>query len=183
MTDTLVTSPTTLTADLGQYNAFVFHYTAPAGQQVVVSNPGSAYNIRVVASVSINGSTGGAVSGNSSLAFNNLQGTVTLPTLQTSYQPTNEFDVGGSNSTNGNFSFTGFTLTVTNIPTVPTGVKTYLLTSVPNQFFHSTSALTDPGAFVSLQNIPVAATPEPGSVALLVGMMTVGAGVLRRRRK
>lgn len=28
-----------------------------------------------------------------------------------------------------------------------------------------------------------AATPEPGSMALLVGMTTVGAGVLRRRRK
>lgn len=28
-----------------------------------------------------------------------------------------------------------------------------------------------------------AATPEPGSVALFVGMMTVGAGVLRKRRK
>ena len=30
---------------------------------------------------------------------------------------------------------------------------------------------------------PAAATPEPGSIALLVGMTTVGASVLRRRRK
>ena len=32
-------------------------------------------------------------------------------------------------------------------------------------------------------NIAITTVPEPGSVALLVGIMTVGAGVLRRRRK
>ena len=34
-----------------------------------------------------------------------------------------------------------------------------------------------------IQIVPTAATPEPGSVALLVGMTSVGAGVFRKRRK
>ena len=37
-------------------------------------------------------------------------------------------------------------------------------------------------AFLITPNAP-AATPEPGSMALLVCMVTVGAGVLRKRRK
>ncbi len=41
------------------------------------------------------------------------------------------------------------------------------------------SGLSDPKGLIYVP----AATPEPGSVALLLGMATVGAGVLRRRRK
>ena len=39
------------------------------------------------------------------------------------------------------------------------------------------------GASFTLNTVGSSAVPEPGSVALLVGMTTVGAGVLRRRRK
>ena len=54
-----------------------------------------------------------------------------------------------------------------------------------NTLTFNVPATTGPATFTALFSAApdVTATPEPGSVALLVGMGVTGAGVLRRRRK
>ena len=47
---------------------------------------------------------------------------------------------------------------------------------------YTENGATDYGPTFTLTPVP-SAVPEPGSIALLIGMATVGAGVLRRRRK
>ncbi len=74
----------------------------------------------------------------------------------------NNYAYPGSSLANGASSFTLGTSTIT--------VSAYSVTDAPN------------GTFTLLVT-PAAVTPEPGSVALLIGIATTGAGFLSRRRR
>ena len=182
--DTLTITPATYNLDLSQYTAFAFHYTAPAGQQIVV-NAGRSVNFGANSYLFQNPNTPyNGASATVAVAFDNLQGSVGSFSSDAGLAPLNGFTVDAFADVPGSVSFTGFTVTVSDFANLPSGLATYTNGSYGNSFYYfDFSSSNDPGAFTSLQAIPAAATPEPGSVALLVGMGVSGIAVLRRRRK
>lgn len=182
VTDSLDTSPASFTADLSQYNNYTFHYTAPAGEKIVISDPGVSYGASFTAEATTVLSTGFGAGGTSTISFDNLQGTPPGGAPFTGYNPSTGIYSQTNTSLTGALSFTGFTLTLSDIPAVPSGALTYYDPSDSNNFHYSPNASTDPGAFVSLQPDTAPATPEPGNLALLAGLSLTSAGLLRRRR-
>ena len=182
--DTLNITPGNFTVDLSQYTTYALHYTAPAGQQITAAAiPGGdtfALGNFLLKNFNVQGNL---TNTKFSVSYDNLQGNVGSASGEVYSNPDTGFFVEGRASVSGSVSFTGFTVTVSNLTNIPSGFATYSDTPNGNYFDYSTNSHTDPGAFVSLQPTSAATTPEPGSVALLVGMGVSGRALLRRRRK
>ena len=182
--DSLTITPTTYQVDLSQYTAFSFHYSAPAGQQVVINSPNPLTFVTDSYLAQNPDTPYTGASATVAVTFDNLQGSVGSFDGFVSVAANNGFDIQYFASISSPVSFTGYTVTVSGLSGLPSGLATYTNgTYGINSYYIGSFSGGDPGSFTTLQAIPAAATPEPGSVALLVGMGVTGVGVLRRRRK
>lgn len=177
---------TTFTADLSQYTTFTFHYTAPEGQKIVVREPGQHYDISLNATavININGVVYNNSTGTLNVSFDGFSGVLSSNSAGFVHSST---AVGMSGErdwydNSGSLSFTGFTISMSNVGALPSGVHTYHEFPDGLVFAASHNVRTDPGAFVSLQNIsnPV---PEPTfyHLSAILGLSMVGMLTLRRK--